>query len=72
MVGSDPAFLHESDSTGIAPELARLVAIADGVLVLDLLERDPGKSFATALIGPGRRGTELHVVEDAALDEHLV
>ena len=48
-----------------------MVAIADGVLLLDLLERDPGKSFATAHIGRGLVPI-LHVVEDAALDEHLV
>ena len=53
------AFLNERGSIAISPELARLVAVGDGVLVLDLLDRDRGESLASATLG-------------AALDEHRV
>eukprot|EP00959_Pyramimonas_sp_CCMP1952_P169672 3544412-Pyramimonas_sp.AAC.1 len=55
----------------MTPELARVGAVANGVLVLNLLERDPGESLAAALVGRGLASGP-HVVEGAALDEHLV
>ena len=65
------AFLYEAGSTAISPERLRLVAIADGVLVLHFFHRDPRERLATAHVGRGPVDV-LHVVENAALAEHLV